>query len=175
MRAKRETSEVLYATDRIVTMDADAVTELKAEASRNPRGRVRLCAHPNIHDRLHEMLIVHNRDAYVRPHKHVGKSESFHVVEGDVDVVIFDDDGNVTDVIHMGAYGSGRAFYYRIATPIFHTLLIRSEVLVFHEATNGPFDRADTVFAPWGPEDRDTVAVAQFLRGVDERVRRLTA
>ena len=31
------------------------------------------------------MLIVHPAGAYVRPHKHEGKSESTHVVEGDVD------------------------------------------------------------------------------------------
>ena len=175
MKTRTESPEVLYATDRIVTVDDAAVDELKRGANGNPRGRIRVCAHADVNDRLHEMLIVHNRDAYVRPHKHVGKSESCHVIEGEVDVVIFDDDGNVTGVIPMGAYGSGRAFYYRIATPIFHTLLIRSEVLVFHEATNGPFNRADTVFAPWGPEDRDTAAVEKFLRRVDESARRLMA
>ncbi|HVZ23104.1 MAG TPA: WbuC family cupin fold metalloprotein [Vicinamibacterales bacterium] len=172
MRAKTESAEVLYATDRIVTVDRAAVEELKRAASRNPRGRIRLCAHPDVDDRLHEMLIVHNRQAYVRPHKHLGKSESFHVIEGDVDVVIFDDDGAVADVIPMGAYGSGRAFFYRIATPIYHTLLIRSDVLVFHEATNGPFDRADTMFAPWAPEDSHPQEVQVFLTRVNQVVAR---
>ena len=58
-------------------------------------------------DRLHEMLIVHQRGAYVRPHKHPGKMESTHVVKGLVDVVLFDDDGSVRRTIRMGDYASG--------------------------------------------------------------------
>ena len=67
----------------------------------------------------------------------------------------------------MGAYASGRPFYYRIAAPLFHTLLIRSDVLVFHETTSGPFSRADTVFAPWAPEDGDAAAVRRYLADLE--------
>src|SRR5262249_49414681 len=144
-RAKAESAEVRYATDTVVLVGADDVAELKHDAALNPRRRIRLCAHAGVADTLHEMLIVHARECYVRPHKHLGKSESFHVVEGDVDVVLFDEDGAVTDVMAMGAYGSGRPFFYRIATPMFHTLFVRSDVLVFHQATRGTVRRADTV------------------------------
>jgi cupin fold WbuC family metalloprotein len=170
MQTRVESAEVLYATDGIVTVDAAAIAELKRDAGANPRRRIRLCAHAGVDDRLHEMLIVHARDAYVRPHKHIGKSESFHVIEGDVDVVIFDEGGGVTEVIQMGTVGSGRPFFYRIATPLFHTLLIRSAVLVFHEATNGPFNRADTVFAPWAPQEVDAAAVQTFLNRLNDVV-----
>ena len=169
VRAKAESAEVRYATDAIVLVDATDVARLKREAEQNARRRIRLCAHHSVESRLHEMLIVHTRDTYVRPHKHLGKSESFHVIEGDVDVVIFDDEGGVTDVIPMGAFASGRPFFYRIAEPLFHTLLIRSDVLVFHETTGGPFRRDDTVFAPWAPDDGDA-AVKRFLADLDARI-----
>ena len=78
--------------------------------SNHPRSRIRLCAHPDVNDTLHEMLIVHEKGTYVRPHKHLNKTESVHIIEGSVDVVIFDDDGNITDVIQMGDYKSGRNF-----------------------------------------------------------------
>jgi cupin fold WbuC family metalloprotein len=169
-RVRTESAEVRYATDEIVTVDAGDVARLKQDASDNARRRIRLCAHRNIGDRLHEMLIVHARDAYVRPHKHLGKSESFHVVEGDVDVVLFDDEGGVREMIRMGAFASGRPFFYRIADPVFHTLLIRSEVLVFHETTSGPFRREDTVFAPWAPDDGDAMAVNRFLVDLEARL-----
>jgi cupin fold WbuC family metalloprotein len=171
-RARAESAEVRYATDAILVVDAGDVTALKGAAEDNSRRRIRLCAHHSIDDRLHEMLIVHTNHTYVRPHKHVGKSESFHIVEGDVDVVVFDDGGGVTEVIRMGAFASGRPFYYRIAEPLFHTLLIRSDVLVFHETTSGPFRRADTVFAPWAPEDGDTAAVRRYLAGLEARLPR---
>ncbi len=165
-----ESAEVIYAGDGIVTVDAGAIDELKRGAERNPRRRIRLCAHEGIDDRLHEMLIVHERGCYVRPHKHIGKSESFHVIEGDVDVVIFDDAGAVTEVIRMGSFASGRPFFYRIADPLFHTMLIRSAGVVFHETTNGPFRREETVFAPWAPDESNPEAVTRFVSGVEQAV-----
>src|SRR5215472_17118978 len=124
MRTRIESAEVLYAADDVVTVDAATIAQLKREGERNPRRRIRLCAHRSVDDPVHEMLIVHTNDTYVRPHKHLSKSESFHVIEGAVDVVIFDDLGRLTDVIEMAAFQSGRPFFYRIADPLFHTLLI---------------------------------------------------
>jgi cupin fold WbuC family metalloprotein len=163
--------EVLYSEAAITTTDRSDIDLFKQLSSRNPRRRVRLCAHDSPDDRLHEMLIVHERSAYVRPHKHPGKTESTHIIEGLVDVVIFDDNGRIERVISMGDYASGRKFYYRMAIPVFHTLIIRSDILVFHETTNGPFDRGDTVFAPWAPEDSEVHSVSLFMADLDDRVR----
>ena len=170
MRTKHENAEVLYADDRIVTVDAAAVADLKRAAEGNARKRIRVCAHRGVGDRLHEMLIVHEFNTYVRPHKHLGKSESFHVIEGDVDVVIFADDGQISEVIEMGTFQSGRPFFYRIADPLYHTLLIRSPVLVFHETTGGPFKREETIFAPWAPEDGQREAVDRYLKELNDIV-----
>lgn len=165
-----ESAEVLYAGEGIVTVDAAEVAALKLGAHGNPRARIRLCAHHDVNDPLHEMIIVHESGCYVRPHKHLGKSESFHVIEGEVDVVIFDEDGAIADVIPMGSYSSGRAFFYRIASPAYHTLLIRSQVLVFHETTSGPFRREQTVFAPWSPEDAQAEAVTRYVAELNRAV-----
>lgn len=162
--------EVLYSKDGLTTIDRSDIDLFKQLSSRNPRKRIRLCAHHSPDDRLHEMLIVHERGAYVRPHRHPGKTESTHIIEGLVDVVVFDDSGQIESVIHMGDYASGRTFYYRMAVPVFHTLIIRSSVLVFHETTNGPFDRRDTVFAPWAPEDSDVALVSEFIADLDHRL-----
>ena len=162
--------EVLYSKDGITTVDRSGIELFKQLSSRNPRGRVRLCAHLDPNDRLHEMLIVHERGAYVRPHKHPGKTESTHIIEGIVDVVVFDDRGEVDSVMKMGDYASGRTFYYRMAIPVFHTLIIRSEVLVFHETTNGPFDRKDTVFAPWAPLDDDPAGIEAYAAKLNNRI-----
>lgn len=163
MNTRVVNEEVLYADDAIVRVARPDIILLKEGAERNRRKRIRLCAHRDMEDSLHEMLIVHTRDTYVRPHKHLGKCESFHVIEGVADVVVFEDDGAIADVIPLGDYASGRAFYYRLTRPWFHTVLIRSDVLVFHETTNGPFRRADTVFAGWAPEENDEVERVRFL------------
>jgi cupin fold WbuC family metalloprotein len=115
------------------------------------------------------MLIVLERRTYIRPHKHSGKSESFHIVEGVVDVVVLDDLGEIQEVIPMGDYASGRAFYWRHSDARYHTLLIRSERLVIHETTNGPF-RADSTFAPWSPEESNKSGAQEFVSGLSRRV-----
>ena len=163
--------EVLYSVVPITTTDRSDIDVFKQLSSGNPRKRVRLCTHASPEDRLHEMLIVHERNAYVRPHKHPGKTESTHIIEGLVDVVVFDDEGRIERVIRMGDYANGGIFFYRMASPVFHTLIIRSDFLVFHETTNGPFDREDTVFAPWAPEAGDMNSVSIFMADLDEKVR----
>jgi len=169
MKTKAESAEVLYSLDQIVTVDAAFLDRLKRDALKNPRKRIRLCAHRSVDDRVHEMIIVHTKDTYVRPHRHNGKSESFHVIDGLVDVVLFDDGGEVNGVIPMGPSGSGKTFFYRIADPLYHTLLIRSDVIVFHEATTGPFRREETSFAPWAPDDSDPAKVGAFMQSVNAR------
>jgi cupin fold WbuC family metalloprotein len=163
---------VLVAEGPIVEIGSDDIGELKRASLSTPRGRIRICAHPDTDDRLHEMLIVHAAGAYVRPHKHEGKSESLHVLEGDADVVFFDDEGGVRDVVSLGPYGSPRHFYYRLDEPVFHTLLIHSEFLVFHEVTNGPFRREETVFAPWAPEESDPAACEAFVADLAQSIGR---
>lgn len=156
-------AEVLVADAPIVTLTRDDVAGLKARASKNPRRRVRVCAHRSVDDAVHEMLIVMAHGCYIRPHKHVGKSESFHVVDGALDVVVFDEEGQVTQVLPLGDYSSGGRFYYRSDVELYHTVFIRSAVAVLHESTRGPFRPSDNVLAPWAPDEKDALAVAEFL------------
>src|SRR5262245_57250372 len=160
-------AEVLVASGGVVQVTAADLGAITERAIRSPRKRARLCAHPDAADPLHEMLICLARGTYVRPHRHEGKSESFHVIEGELDVVLFRDDGTVRDVIPMGPYASGKAFFYRLTESCFHTVLVNTPHVLVHETTNGPFDPADTVFAPWAPAEGDVTATeyTNWLRG----------
>jgi len=170
MRTKKFNDEVLFADEQIVKVGYRDIEVLKKKAGSNPRKRIRLCAHRDVEDELHEMLIIHKKDIYVRPHKHLNKSESFHIIEGLVDVVVFDDDGSIIEVIKMGDYSSGLMFYYRLSDPYYHTLIIRSDFLVFHETANGPFRRADMVFAPWAPDESDITGQNEFIERLSREV-----
>ena len=165
----KQNAEVLYTIDHITVAAQSDIEQLKLLSAFNARKRIRLCTHLNQIDLLHEMIIVHEKSAYVRPHKHPGKSESTHIIEGIVDVVLFDDVGRINQVIKMGDYASGKPFFYRMATPTYHTLIIRSDVLVFHETTDGPFDKNNTIFAPWAPEDADVKSVNSFMGDLEKR------
>lgn len=167
---RHESPEVLYTDEEIVSVSQSNIDYLVTQSTFNDRKRIRLCTHSNVDDQLHEMIIVHTYGTYVRPHKHIGKPESFHVIKGAVDVIVFDDGGGIRKVIRLGAYSTGLAFYYRVSVPLYHTMLIRSDVLVFHEITRGPFVRTDTVFAPWSPPEDDLSECARFMARLDQMI-----
>ena len=163
MKIRPYNKEVLFADEDVVPVSARDMEWLKNQSLNNARKRIRLCAHGSTTDPLHEMLMVHQQDCYVRPHKHQGKSESLHVMEGAAEMVLFHDDGAIMDVLSLGTYDSGKIFYNRLSRPVYHTLLITSDCMVFHETTNGPFDPSHTLFAPWSPEETDFQGVLAFL------------
>ncbi|HEX4610742.1 MAG TPA: WbuC family cupin fold metalloprotein [Urbifossiella sp.] len=165
MPITRRSDEVFQATGGIVQVRAADVADIVRHGTTNARRRARLCAHPGPDDRLHEMLICLDRGTYIRPHRHGAKCESFHMVVGELDVVVFRDDGAVREVVRMGAFASGKVFYYRVMEPAYHSVLIHTPFALFHETTNGPFDRADTEFAPWAPAEGDP-AVPAFVAGL---------
>jgi cupin fold WbuC family metalloprotein len=167
---RKQNDEVYYGEGTIVTVGPAEIGFLKQQALVNPRKRSRLCAHPDTNDALHEMLIVHTKETYVPPHKHLSKSESFHIIEGELDVVIFAEDGSIDKVISMGLPQSGKAVFYRLQKPCYHALLVRSAVVVFHEATNGPFRREETLFAPWAPAADDTKRAAHFMQELAKHI-----
>ena len=100
----------------------------------------------------------------MRPHKHLSKSESFHVIEGEGDVVLFTEDGDIQRVVRLGASGSGRDFYYRLSAGVYHTVAVRTELMVIHEVTNGPFRAEDTLYAPFAPSESDAGLVSQYVQ-----------
>ncbi|GAB2861214.1 hypothetical protein GCM10027277_32350 [Pseudoduganella ginsengisoli] len=174
MQLIKQSNEVYVAPGPVAAIGAAEIALLKEAVDASPRGRVRINLHADGSAPLHEMFIAIKPGSYIRPHKHPAKSESFHLVHGAVDVVVFDDAGNVTQVVKLGQPDGGdgrRAFYYRMSEPLFHTLIIRSDVLIVHETTNGPFDRSATIFAGFAPEENAPAAeIASWQAALVDRV-----
>lgn len=164
--------DVFVARGPIVCFGDEELAFLRQQAARSPRRRARICAHRANEDALHEMIIAITAESYIHPHMHVGKSESLHIVEGGVDVIIFNDAGGITDLVALGAPDSGRSFFYRMSESRYHTLLIRTGMLIVHEVTNGPFDRGQTVLAPFAPREEDREAARTYTTLLAEEVSR---
>ncbi|MBU6187473.1 MAG: WbuC family cupin fold metalloprotein [Cyanobacteria bacterium REEB444] len=169
MSIYKENSEVLYSYEDVFTLSPQYLDELKQASLNNDRQRIRLCAHRSPDDSLHEMFIVHTNECYVRPHRHIGKIESMAILEGEVDVVLFHDNGDIKQVIEMGEPNSGKIFFYRLDQPIYHTLIIHSRFLVFHEITEGPFLRDMTQFPDWAPLESNPNHW-DFITGLKSRI-----
>ncbi len=166
----QKSPEVFLAEGPISAVGPEELNTLRAAVAASPRRRARINAHPDGEDALHEMIIAIDPASYIRPHKHPAKSEAFHIVEGEVDIVVFTDDGEIDRVVELGAPGGARSFYYRMSEPFFHTLIIRSDLLIVHEITNGPFRPEGTMFAGFAPEDKDTEKAAAYQADLLRRV-----
>jgi cupin fold WbuC family metalloprotein len=97
------------------------------------------------------------------------------VIEGTARVVVFEDDGKIRDVLDMAPYGHGRLCYYRMPDEVFHSILITSEWLVFHETTAGPFDPSRTAFPDWAPDGRDADAVQRYVTTIADQASNIKA
>jgi len=169
MRIVQKSPEVFLANGPISEIAEADIEVLKDAVAASPKRRARINAHTDSTDPLHEMVIALRGDSYIRPHKHPVKSESFHIIEGAVDIVIFDDEGEILRVVSLAERGRTGSFYYRMSKPYFHTLLINSELLIIHETTNGPFTKEGTVFAEFAPADDDLQAAAVYMLDLRRR------
>ena len=161
---KKINNSVFYAADKIVTVSRHDIRFLKGKAQRTESKSARLCAHRNVNDKIHEMIILHSKETYVRPHKHPHKTVSYHVIEGKADLILFNEGGKIMDVIKMGDYASGRTFFYRVFEPYYYMPLVTSDILVFDETINGPYKKNGTIYAPWAPEVNHSSEVKEFLK-----------
>ena len=162
----QESNEVYYSNSNISSLSKEDLDFLKNIANKNLSKKVRICMHKNIDDSIHEMFIIHMKDCYVRPHKHLNKVESLSIIEGEVDYVLFNEDGSIKKITNMGDPFSGKQFYKKLYNSEFHMLIIRTKYLVFHEIINGPFSKKNTIFPDWAPEKSDK----EFLSKVNNSI-----
>ena len=159
-----KTKETVQNTKDIIFLNMEDVNKIKIQASTNERKRIRINMHHFMDSNIHEMIIVHYKNNYVRPHMHPNKTESFHIIEGELTVVLFDDNGKIISKVEMGPYNSGKSFCYRSIEKQWHTVIPRTDIVVFHETTDGPFSTDGTIQAPWAPADTDQDNGNEYFR-----------
>jgi len=120
--------------------------------------------HSGPRDNPHRFLNVLLRGTYVQPHRHSDppKAESFLLLEGEADVIIFDDAGAVTARYRLGTETpEGRLWGVDVPPGVWHTVLPRTERAVCFEVKPGPWEPAnDKEFAAWAPAEGDPAAAA---------------
>ena len=164
---------IYYSRYPLPLVDAEVITFLKQAAAKSPLRRARFCAHLSPDAEQHDMLIVSHRDTYVNPHRHLNKSETFVLLEGSAEIILFDESGEVEKTVKMGTPASGHPFFYRMPPRQFHSLSIESELLVFLENTKGPFRLDDREHAPWAPDAKDTENGKAFIASILQKANRI--
>jgi cupin fold WbuC family metalloprotein len=163
-------SVIFFRGQDIIRIERPALEALKKDAEKAVLRRARLCLHQSHDDKVQEMVIAFCRDSYVPPHRHLGKSESFHVIEGELMVVFFDSEGNVTERLKMGAIDSGLPFLYRLSSSIYHTVIPLTEWVIIHETAAGPFVKEES-FPTWAPGQDDAEGIKSFIASITSDAR----
>ena len=152
-------SVIFFDPSPIISIQYNDIKLLKTKALESPLKRARICLHFNNTDTIQEMLIAFCKNSYIRPHRHIDKTESFHIIEGKGVVFFFDDDGNVIKYIYID---NSNTFIYKLSEPLWHTVIPITEFLVIHEVTTGPFIKDESTYAVWAPKDDEYHEIQLF-------------
>lgn len=160
--------------ESLAVIDRELILAKAAHAAENPRRREIHRFHADDADNLHRMLNALEPDSYVRPHRHLDppKSEVFLIMRGRLGVVLFGDDGSVTEdgLILLDA---GRGVYgVDIRPGAWHAVVSLEPGTVVYEVKPGPYSPVtDKDFAPFAPPDGAPEAAA-YLAALEDRLRR---
>ena len=125
--------------ENIFVLEPKLITHLKDMALKADNERYRYYIHKSNDHLTQEMIIVFHKDTVIAPHRHpVGRSESYHLIEGSMNVYFFDDLGNVKRAISLHEKSKNKGFYYRLSKSEWHIPVAISEFMVFHETLTGP-------------------------------------
>jgi len=90
------------------------------------------------------MIIFHWKNTYCRPHKHLKKEETCHMIEGSQRIFTFDKNGNIKDSVLLDRK---KNIIFRINKNTFHSSKIISKYVIFHESKPGPYlGEKDSIF-----------------------------
>ena len=128
--------------------------QLSLEASGSERLRKNLNLHEDYADPCQRLFIAMEPGTYIRPHRHTDppKPECFMAVRGKLALVVFDDDGEVKQVISFGDGCDTLAI--DLPAGEWHSIVVLEPGSIFFETKPGPYVAlSDKDFAPWAPEE----------------------
>ena len=142
-------STVIRNNHDTIYIDRKKLEELKILAQKDPNKRARICLHKNDEEMVQEMIIAFCKDSYIRPHRHIDKSESYHIIEGRIEIIFYNDNGIEIDKVVLSDKMDEHPFLFRISNSDWHTVVPKSDFVIIHEVTKGPFNKNSSEFADW--------------------------
>jgi len=146
----------------IKTITAEHLNTLTSKAAQAARLRAHLNVHENLDSAVQRLFIATEPATYMRPHRHVEahKWEFFVVLDGQIDLLIFDAAGHVMQRTPMSRTAT-RAV--EIPPNTWHAYVCMQPGTVALEVKEGAYlPTPEHDFAPWSPAE-NTAAVADYL------------
>ena len=145
----------------LTKFDSATLDELSAAADSLPRRRKNLNLHKQLDEPVQKLFNAMQADSYVRPHRHpeLSKTELFMAVRGRFAIILFDDDGTITEYLEIKPQGT--VFGAEISPGTWHTVIALEDQSVFFEVKQGPYTPlSDKDFANWAPEENSAAVTA---------------
>lgn len=159
-----------FSIGNVIKIHSSQLQKFKEQAKKNKRKkRYRLCLQESSEGLLQEMIISRCKDDYCRPDKHRGIPESHTILEGSELIVLFDDDGTVTDAFLLDREKG--YLTYRINEDIFHMTIPLTETAIDYEVKLGPFQPESNIFPDWAPKEEEKEAVEAFVKKIKAEVK----
>lgn len=126
----------------------------------NPK--YRFCLHESPENMLQEMFIVRRYGEYCRPDRHDGIPETHMIIKGEEAVILFDEKGEILDIIFLGE--GNEVLAYRVNAPVYHMTVTLSEVAIDYEVKPGPFTSETNIYPDWAPAYDEKDKIEEFMR-----------
>ena len=143
---------------------------IEQSESNTDNPKYRFCMHDSPDNKLQEMFIVRKKGEYCRPDRHDQIPETHMIMRGEEAVVLFDESGQITNVIFLGENDGVLA--YRINAPIYHMTVALSDQAVDYEVKPGPFTRDMNEFPDWAPTYEEPDRVRKFMEYINCEIER---
>ena len=108
-------SIAFFSIKKPIAVNKDLINELKENWLLSPDKNLRICLHDSPSSLFHEMVILETQGKYYRPHKHMNKGESYHIIEGKLGIVNFNDCGDITDARILDPFND---YLYRLGESV---------------------------------------------------------
>ena len=105
---------------------------------------LRICLHKKYKDKHQDMIILQQKKNFYMPHKHLEKSETYHIIKGKMGCVLFNQKGKIDFKCTLSEND-----IFRVPINTFHTMIPISKYVIYHENKAGAFKKNDSVHSNW--------------------------
>ena len=144
-------------------LNKEFFNSLLLEAENSERKRAHYNLHKTFDEAVQRICIALKKGTYVRPHHHLQKNkwELIMVLQGALNLVIFDDTGVISEKLLLTPGSSISAM--ELPANLWHTVYPETDETVIIEIKEGPYTPTEeSDFAQWAPRER-TQNVTDFL------------
>ena len=140
----KKNNRVYYSSQNICDLSRQEIFLLKNIATLRKERIFRVCMHVNDKSQTHEMLIMHILPVKVGPLKQKKSFLSYHIIEGEIFIKTYDNNGNKKSEHQLSTYEGSQ--FLRLEADKYRSITTLSPFAIFLEVANGPFKDDDTIW-----------------------------